>query len=1498
MNTVSANVMHILWLLRTICLLLFPFLPSALAAGLEPQAPAQITFTGDEPSIEIFLPKEPVPTVHQEKPELFTNNGQDVDPGLDLDRRAVFDFSTPDAVGLFTGSRWILLPDRFGFLPSRAFLNAKSTVISSSEAVSIPQVRTQTFFLIGRLGPADPGGQTLELHAVHEGPTGCLFALDGFIHTASGKRVLDAVYSISLHGSEQNGRVRLLLEPKATDRPPLKTANQGVALGQLAPEQTDASSPEVFNQVSAEQWARQERTLWESGYDSFFRFLVVNHKFIDQGPHIDPALFSVDTPDYIEGIPVMSQFDVKLEGTVDGIEFGPLPALLMLSKSEQTGKAISVLLSAEGFPDGHPGTIVGDTDDGSAWEIRATRGTLSLALKVAPDGMYGLHWNTILNGEPSSAFPSRVDGSLSVYGNCVEGALEAEGYHALDAQQSSRYSARITGTLHKDEAFEKVLKSVGVLPLTGDWQTGNPVLDVIHLKQAGNSRQGTFGSNDAGQIDGRIDDGLLILTWTRPEGGNGWGFLRPLPGGDRAIGLWGATQNRSDAMSVLASQPREPWNTQVDVTLSGEKADLLCNLGRDLAGQGKCAQALSVLDLVWSSYDSVLKELKNSAGRSETQIFGELVQMYSINQSMLDCAFRLGRFSTTLNYLRKAVWLQDEMNPLTRARNAFTSRVARSGAELRDMAANFAQCINDLDILRSPKIGLALNPRPAGMPLKVRGIAPHSPAALAGLKTGDEIVSINGVQAAPLDTKEALRALGGAEGTKLKLVLSRSGEQQDLVLVRAPWFYTLSSTESRAQLEQTMTSLRAIAEETRSGLLALADAIENAEPPSTPSGYDFDEAFQELIIRIEAEKKRITKRVHHLLALGESQFGEWDRYMPTQRFLLYTYGQMIGEAGQVPFAEPPQTIDVHRPIGIVEDEMIGALFNDPTLNGADAGLFLKHFKTAISTLSLKALLYKINRDIENQKMHARPTPEAMAEHARKVGQFSQWMERWRQRLVFDSSKISALEAGKIFAHEWIKLLWELEPKTGDISMGGAIEVLLAVESARNRAMQDLLTARKDPTFTRQSGALVSLKKQPPLTVEELVDLVRSRGGTTIVYQSLDNGLLTWVLDAAKLSCTSETKPLMADQVFENPLINDEWQRLSNEAPVQLPQDHLTSRIYRCQGVVARKLPVSGDDIEAFASIFQSFAARKVISQDDGSAQAFSDLLHNLYQRLVAPIAHLLPVDPDAVVTVVPDAELFHIPFGALIQTPVNNGFADLRYLIEDHPIVYLTSIGMMRFTRDNARWAAEAKLSDFVTLLDPVEIEYSGLEPFFKEDEMRSRVETYLAERYPRDTPRTMFSGVAATRANLFATGSRARILTFVTHAVANEVQGNDRGSYIALAGAALPLADVYGLDLHADLTILAGCKTGRGRIGADGVIGLSRAFVFAGTPTLAMTLWDVTSGDTIILLDRFYRAYLTERKSKAQALRQAQIAAISDLTYTGVPQPNLWAGMVLFGEP
>ena len=1500
MSTISATVTYIVWLLLTICLLLFFFLPKVLAADQGVQDPVHITFAGVEPSIEIFLSEEQVPRVHHEKSEPYASNGQDIYRGLGQDRRAVFDFSTPDAGGLFAGSRWILLPDRFGFLPSRAFLNAKVSASSSGHVASIPQVRAHTFSLIGRLGPAEPGRQTLELHGAHEGPTGSLFTLDGFVRRESGRRVLDAVYSIGLRGSEQVGRVRLCLEPKATDQASPKTADQDVAPLALGLEQTDASAPtpEALNRGRAAHWARQERTLWENGNDTFFRFLVESHQFMDQSLHVDPVLFTVDKPDYIKGIPVMSQFDVKLEGTVDGIEFGPVPALLMLSKSEQPGQAISVLLSAEGFPDGPPGTIAGSTAMGSGWEVRAEEAALNFALRLPPTATGSLCWTTMLNGEPSTAYPSRADGTLFFLDDRVEGSLEVEGYLALDAVQGSRYSAQITGTLHKDEAFEKVLKSVGVLPLIGEWQTGSPALDVIRLKQAGDSRRGTFGPDDTGQIDGQIADGLLTLTWTGPEGNRGWGFLRPLSGADRAIGLWGAAQNRSDAMSVLASQPRKPWDTQVGTALSGEKVELLHNLGRDLASQGKCTQALSVLDLVWKSYDNILKELKNSTERSETKIFSVLVQMYTISQPMLDCAFDLGRFATTLDYLRKAVWLQAEMNPLARARNAFTYRVDKAGAELRDGVDNFAQLLANLDILRSPKVGLQLNPRPAGRPLKVLAVASHGPAALAGLRAGDEIVSINGKPATPLDTKEALRALGGAEGTELKLVLSRSGEQQELSMVRGPWFYALTSAERRAQLEQAMESLRASAEETRFRLLALADAIEKDEPPSAPSGCDFDEAFQEVINRIEAETVRVPDRIQRLIALGESLFRRWDRYMPTQRFVLYTFAQMIGEAGQVPVAECPQTINAQQPIGVVEDEMIEALFTDPTLNGAEVGLFYEHFKATILTLSLRPLLSKISRDIERWKKFAKPTPEAMAEHARKVGQFSQWMERWRQRLVLDSGKISALEAGTCFAREWLNLLWELEPRSGDVSTGGAIEVLLAAESARNRAMQDLLTARKDPAFTRQGGALTSLKTQPPLTVEELVELVRSRGGTTIVYQSLDDGLLVWVLDAAKLSCTSETKPLIAEQVSGNSPINDELQRLNIDARAQLPQDHLTTRIYRCQGIEARKLPVSADDIKTFASRFQSFAARKVISQDDGSAQAFSGLLHELYQRLVAPIAQLLPVDPDAVVTVIPDAELFHIPFGALIQTPVKDGFAELRYLIEDHAIVYLTSIGMMRFTRDNARWAAETARSDFVTLLDPVGIEYSGLEPFFKDEEMRSTVEAYLTKYYPQGTTRTVFSGVEATRDNLFATSSRARVLTFITHAEANEAHDNHRGSYIALAGAALPLADVYGLDLHADLAILAGCETGRGRIGADGVIGLSRAFVFAGAPTLAMTLWEVTAGDTLVLLDRFYRAYLSEGKSKAQALRQAQIAAISDLTYTGVPQPNLWAGMVLFGEP
>jgi CHAT domain-containing protein len=109
-----------------------------------------------------------------------------------------------------------------------------------------------------------------------------------------------------------------------------------------------------------------------------------------------------------------------------------------------------------------------------------------------------------------------------------------------------------------------------------------------------------------------------------------------------------------------------------------------------------------------------------------------------------------------------------------------------------------------------------------------------------------------------------------------------------------------------------------------------------------------------------------------------------------------------------------------------------------------------------------------------------------------------------------------------------------------------------------------------------------------------------------------------------------------------------------------------------------------------------------------------------------------------------------------------------------------------------------------------------------------------------------------------------------------------------------LTVQDVYGLDLaRADLVVLSACETQLGaQSRGDELVGLTRAFVYAGAPTVIASLWSVNDQATAVLMAAFYR-HLREGRSKAQALQAAQSE-----TRALYPHPYYWAAFVLTGDP
>jgi CHAT domain-containing protein len=106
-----------------------------------------------------------------------------------------------------------------------------------------------------------------------------------------------------------------------------------------------------------------------------------------------------------------------------------------------------------------------------------------------------------------------------------------------------------------------------------------------------------------------------------------------------------------------------------------------------------------------------------------------------------------------------------------------------------------------------------------------------------------------------------------------------------------------------------------------------------------------------------------------------------------------------------------------------------------------------------------------------------------------------------------------------------------------------------------------------------------------------------------------------------------------------------------------------------------------------------------------------------------------------------------------------------------------------------------------------------------------------------------------------------------------------------------LEAAEIFSLKINADVVVLSACQTGLGKVtSGDDVIGLNRAFFYAGTHTIVSSLWRVSDIATAVLIKQFYRRYAGH--SKADSLRMA-ILHVKQRH----PHPSYWGAFTLVGD-
>jgi CHAT domain-containing protein len=146
------------------------------------------------------------------------------------------------------------------------------------------------------------------------------------------------------------------------------------------------------------------------------------------------------------------------------------------------------------------------------------------------------------------------------------------------------------------------------------------------------------------------------------------------------------------------------------------------------------------------------------------------------------------------------------------------------------------------------------------------------------------------------------------------------------------------------------------------------------------------------------------------------------------------------------------------------------------------------------------------------------------------------------------------------------------------------------------------------------------------------------------------------------------------------------------------------------------------------------------------------------------------------------------------------------------------------------------------------------------------------------------------------------RVIHFATHGLLNSRHPELSGVVLSLVDengqpqdGFLRLNDLYNLKLNADLVVLSACSTALGKeIRGEGLISLTRGFMYAGAARVVASLWNVNDAATAELMKRFYRAMLVEKLAPAAALRAAQLEMSRDGRWSA---PYYWSCFVLQGE-
>lgn len=321
-------------------------------------------------------------------------------------------------------------------------------------------------------------------------------------------------------------------------------------------------------------------------------------------------------------------------------------------------------------------------------------------------------------------------------------------------------------------------------------------------------------------------------------------------------------------------------------------------------------------------------------------------------------------------------------------------------------------------------------------------------------------------------------------------------------------------------------------------------------------------------------------------------------------------------------------------------------------------------------------------------------------------------------------------------------------------------------------------------------------------------------------------------------------------------------------------------------------------------------------------EKISVLSHDIYTQVFEKVDNYLADNKIDKVVIIPDGILGYLPFEALLtKPPSNQRFDKMEYLLKKYDIKYAASSTIMYKQSQRPPAYGDKDYVAFAPVFtDGTETNFlvNTSERFYNPNLENTRSFVRDGKITPIPSTKTEVEHIhdLHQKKNLFAKYflfkdakeenlknpelSHYKFIHLATHGFVNDEVPELSGLVLSQSeedseeDGILYVGEIYNLKWKADMVALSACETGLGKVvKGEGIIGLTRAFMYAGAENVLVSLWKVSDQSTSDLMINFYN-HLLEGNTKAASLREAKLKLIKSKDFSN---PYYWAPFIMIGN-